>query len=73
MSLAVQYGALDGENVYYYATHFAEVMETLTDQQKADLMELRDLDDYPCSDNNIYVYSEKMSRPGIEDTDFLFE
>ena len=72
-SLAKQYGALDGENVYYYATHFAEVMNTLTDAQKADLMELRDLDNYPCSDSDIYVYSEKETRPEIEDTDFLFE
>jgi len=71
-SLARQYGALDGENVYYYATHFAEVMKTLTDAQKEYLMELRDLDNYPCDDNDIYVYSEKETRPDIGDTDFLF-
>ena len=28
MSLAKQYGAYDGENVYYYTMNFAEVMET---------------------------------------------
>jgi len=71
-SLARQYGALDGENVYYYATHFAEVMKTLTDAQKEYLMELRDLDNYPCDDNDIYVYSEKETRTDIRDTDFLF-
>ena len=72
LALARTYGAQDGENVYYYATHFAEVMETLTDQQLQDLMVLRDLDDFPCSEGDIYVYSERISRPQIEDTNFLF-
>jgi hypothetical protein len=45
----------------------------LTDAEKADLMELRDLEDYPCPDTNIYRYSERITRPTIEDTDFLLE
>jgi len=78
MELAKQYGAYDGENVYYFAMHFSEVMDTLTDTQMDDLMELRDLDDYPCSENNIYVYSEKVDKSSInsnylEEPDFLFE
>jgi hypothetical protein len=72
-ALAKQYGAYDGTNVYYYATQFADVMDTLTTQQKADLMKLRDLDAYPCADTDIYVYSEKAARPTIENTDFLFK
>jgi len=72
-SLARQYGAYDGENVYYYTMYFSEVYETLTLAQKKYLMELRDLDDYPCLDNNIYLYSEKIDKPSIADTSFLFE
>lgn len=73
MSLAKQYGAYDGEDVYYFAMHFSEVFETLTDAQKQYLMELRDLDDYPCEDGKIYLYSEKIDKPEIQNTDFLFE
>jgi hypothetical protein len=73
MDLAEQYGAYDGEDVYYYATHFAEVMDTLTDSEKESLMELRDLDNYVCPDANIYRYSERITKPAIENTDFLFE
>ncbi len=72
MSLARQYGAYDGENVYYYAMNFAEVMETLTEEQMEDLMALRDLEDYPCEEDEIYVYSEIIDRPEIENTDLLF-
>jgi len=71
-SIATQYGAQDGENVYYYAMHFAEVMETITDAQTAELMELRDLDDYPCNEGDSYLYSEKIQIPDVQDTDFLF-
>ncbi len=49
---------------------FAEANGTLADTQMADLMELRDLDDYPCSDS--YLYSEKIPLPDVENTDFLF-
>jgi len=76
MEYAKEYGALDGENVYYFAMHFAEVMETLSDEQMKDLMKLRDLDDYSCSESDIYVYSEKVSLedvPDIPDTAFLFK
>ncbi|WP_406657840.1 hypothetical protein V7O62_04580 [Methanolobus sp. ZRKC2] len=71
-SLARQYGAYDGENAYHYAINFAEVGDTLTDEQMDELMELRDLEDYPCEEHKIYLYSEKIDRPEIGNTDFLF-
>lgn len=71
MALARQYGALDGEISYYYATAFANVGNTLTTTQKQQLTELRGLTWYTC--DGAYVYSEKISSPTIEDTDFLFE
>ncbi|MDM8528088.1 hypothetical protein QUF58_07715 [Anaerolineales bacterium HSG24] len=73
ISLATQYGALDGENVYYYATHFATVGQTIDAEQMGNLMKLRDLDAYPCAENDIYVYSDKINSPEIENSDFLFE
>ncbi len=70
LDLAARYGELDGEIVYYYATHFAAVGETLSDSQEAELMALRDLDEYPCS--GAFLYSENVEMPEIANTDFLF-
>ncbi|KYC52087.1 MAG: hypothetical protein AMQ22_00991 [Candidatus Methanofastidiosum methylothiophilum] len=73
MALAREYGALDGEISYYYATAFAKVGATLTNEQKEKLMNIRNLDNYPCEDGKIYLYSEKINRPTIQNTDFLFK
>jgi hypothetical protein len=70
LSLSRRYGELDGEIAYYYATAFAQVYKTLSNEQKAKLVKLRNLADYPCS--GAYVYSEKTSTPEIMNTDFLF-
>jgi len=70
LKLSRRYGELDGEMSYYYATRFAEVNKTLTAEQKAKLMKLRDLDDFPCT--GAYVYSEHIALPEIPGTDFLF-
>ena len=71
ISLARQYGALDGEISYYYATNFAQVGSTLTSDQKQSLVTLRGLTWYSC--DGAYIYSEKISNPTIADTDFLFK
>ncbi len=71
LSLAERYGELDGEIVYYYATHFTDVDRMLTSTQKDELMSIHDLDDFPCS--GAYLYSENIDMPEIEDTDFLFD
>ena len=55
---------------YFYATSFAEVNKTLSQQQRATLVKLRNLDDYPCK--GAYVYSTPIPIPDIPDTDFLF-
>jgi hypothetical protein len=70
LSLSRRYGQLDGEIAYYYATAFARVYKTLSNEQKAKLVKLRNLADYPCS--GAYVYSEKISAPEIMNTNFLF-
>jgi len=64
--LAATYGALDGENSYNYATNFSSVGSDLSTAQFADLMALRDLDEYPCAETDIYIYSEKSSLTDLE-------
>jgi len=68
--LGARYGELDGEISYYYATHFAEVAKTLTAEQKAELIKLRNLEGFSCT--GAFLYSEKINMPDIIDTDFLF-
>lgn len=71
VALAREYGALDWEISYYYATAFAQVGNTLTTTQKQQLTALRWLTGYTC--DWAYVYSNKISTPTVEDTDFLFK
>ncbi len=66
MTLAETYGALDGANAYLYASRFAELESDLTELQISDLMTLRDMDDYPCEDSSIYIYSDKEQLSTIE-------
>lgn len=73
ISLAKEYGALDGEISYYYAMAFSNVGKTLTASQESSLTALRGLSSYPCPDDKAYLYSEKIEMPSVEDTDFLFE
>lgn len=72
-ALAREYGALDGEISYYYATAFSKVGETLNAAQRAKLIEIKNIEGYTCADTNIYLYSEKINKPTIPNTDFLFE
>jgi hypothetical protein len=73
LSLMEEYGALDGTIIYNYATNFAQVNQTLTDEQRAQLMTFREemLGDlmYP---SGAYLYSQAISMPEIQNTDFLF-
>jgi hypothetical protein len=72
-SLDREYGGLDGEISYFYATAFAEVGKTLTSAQEETLMGIRDLADYPCPAGKMYLYSELIDQPEIQNTDFLFK
>ena len=72
-ALAREYGALDGEISYYYATAFAQVGKTLTTAQKANLVKLVNLDGYTCPATSAYLYSEKIAMPSVVNTDFLFK
>jgi len=71
LSLGRHYGELDGEMSWLYATAFAKANRTLTTDQRASLMKLRNLDGYKSAD--AYLYSHPISKPEIPNTDFLFQ
>jgi len=78
-----QYGEYEGEMMYYYASNFAAIGNTLTENQSDALMELRvdyyssfpDYQEnpsaYDCS--GAWLYASKIDMPEIMDTDFLFQ
>lgn len=81
VSLSRQYGELDGQLSFLYATAFADVARTLTTAQRAALLALRKTataeaggtPDYDASCGHGYLYSAPLAtEPVIESTDFLF-
>ncbi|MCP4419500.1 MAG: hypothetical protein GY805_23045 [Chloroflexi bacterium] len=73
LNLMEQYGELDGEIIYRYATAFAQVNQSLTPAQEDQLMLLRtDLLDDLAFPTGAYLYSQSIDMPSIPNTDFLF-
>jgi phosphatidylethanolamine-binding protein (PEBP) family uncharacterized protein len=81
VNLSRQYGELDGEISYYYATNFSAVSTTLSSSQRSTLTTLRKTataetggtPDYDSTCGYGYLYSAKLpSEPTIMNTDFLF-
>jgi hypothetical protein len=74
LSLMREYGQLDGEIIFYLASNFTKVSQSLTSDQKAQLLALRQemLGDemYP---SGAYLYSQAIPMPEIPNTDFLFK
>lgn len=68
-SLIRRYGELDGQVSALYATTFSQINRTLTDEQREQLVELRDLDVVP---EDIYMFSTPTKMPEIPSTDFFF-
>jgi hypothetical protein len=73
LTLMEDYGALDGEIIYRYATAFARVGQRLTEAQHTELNALRTkiLDDLALP-SGAYLYAEPIPMPAIPDSDFLF-
>ena len=71
-----RYGQLDGEISYNLATTFTTISQTLSSQQQTALIALRKqlLGDFPLwpGTGDAYRYSDPISMPAIENTDFLF-
>lgn len=74
LALMQHYGELDGEIIYNLAVNFTQVSQSLTADQKAQLMALRQemLGElmYP---DGAYLYSQAVPMPEIPNTDFLFK
>jgi len=68
-SLIQRYGELDGQVSCLYASRFTEVNKTLTADQRAALVKLRNLTVVP---KGAYMFSTPISTPLIPSTDFLF-
>lgn len=71
LALGRRYGELDGEMSWMYAKAFASVSRTLTGDQRAAMLKLRNLDaKYACK--GAFLYSQPIEMPKMPDTDFLF-
>ncbi len=71
LALGRRYGALDGEMSWVYATAFAQVGRTLTPEQTAACVKLRNLDGYHSAP--AYLYSNPLQKlPALLNSDFLF-
>jgi hypothetical protein len=72
INLSEQYGELDGELSYYYATVFTQVYNSLSDQQKGQVLNLANQLGY-ISPTGAFLYSQPINMPEIINTDFLFD
>ena len=67
---ARRYGELDGALSYLYATAFASVKRTLTQEQQLQLSAMRQVD--PNEPRGPFLYSEPAPNLTVPDTGFLF-
>jgi len=72
LSLSENYGELDGELSYLYATTFSKVYNLLTADQKAKLLSLVNQLGYVTPTGG-FLYSQPIPMPAIENTDFMFK
>ena len=68
-TLIARYGELDGAMSALYAERFSAVAKTLTSEQKAKLVALRDLDVVP---QGAYEFSSPIALPSLAPADYLF-
>jgi hypothetical protein len=73
LNLMAQYGELDGSLIHSFAVHFAQAGQTLTDAQKARLMELRRQTVGDFTPKAAFLYAEPIDLPEVPNTDFLFK
>ncbi len=71
-SLSEAYGSYDGEIGYLYAEYFSQVYQSMTSDQKSQITGLANKLGYVAPDG-AFLYSEPISMPLIENTDFMFK
>jgi hypothetical protein len=74
LALMQHYGELDGEIIYNLAVNFTAVSQSLTSDQKAKIVTMRQelLGDLS-HPTGAYLYSEPIPMPAIPSSDFLFK
>ena len=73
LNIMDQYGELDGEIIYRYATAFATVKQGLSAAQQTTLTQMRtDLLQTLAYPTDAYLYASPIAVPEIPNTDFLF-
>ena len=72
LSLSERYGELDGELSYYYATTFTQIYNSLSAEQKTQLLKLADDLGYLDPEGG-FLYSEPIQMPEIGNTDSMFK
>ena len=74
LGLMDQYGAYDGEIIYNMAVNFSKVGQSLSADQKTQLVALRtELLGDQAHPTGAYLYSEPVPMPEIPNTDLLFK
>ncbi len=74
LGLMDKYGAYDGEIIYNMAVNFSKVGQSLSADQKTQLVALRtELLGDQAHPTGAYLYSEPVPMPEIPNTDFLFK
>jgi len=71
-TLSEEYGRYDGEIIYAYATAFSQVYKSMNLTQKNQLLALANDLGY-ISPSGAFLYSDPISMPSVENTDFLFK
>jgi hypothetical protein len=71
-TLSEEYGSYDGEIIYAYATAFSQVYKSMNLTQKNQLLTLANDLGY-ISPSGAFLYSDPISMPSVENTDFLFK
>jgi hypothetical protein len=74
LDLMGQYGTYDGEIIYNMAVNFSKVYQSLTDEQKSELDNLRtELLGDQSHPTGTYLYSQAIPMPEIPNSDTLFK
>jgi hypothetical protein len=71
-TLSEEYGSYDGEIIYAYATAFSQVYKSMNLTQKNQILTLANDLGY-ISPSGAFLYSDPISMPSVENTDFLFK
>lgn len=70
LALSRRYGELDGEMSYWYASAFANIGQSLSSRQKAQLAALRVME--PNAPKGPFLYSTPIRNPRVEGVDRFF-